>query len=273
MSAVAPSRHAVADNLAHVVGRPADSDTVRRHVRRVFQVQAQNYFDMLRMRGTTKSDLEAIVHYSGADSLRNAIEKGRGAILVSGHVGNLDLIALHIGHMPHRTTAVIERLRPAELMDFVTGLRALTGIRFVPVDHAAMAVIRALGAGDLVYVAADLDLSGGGAVVPFFGEFARMPDTYARLARRYRVPVFYGTATRLDGGTIEAGCREVALPTFTSDEAADVAGVVRAVLACLEDSIREDPGQWVMFRRVWPGPGEPTPERDPAVARTAAHQG
>lgn len=252
MAAVAPARHAIADNMSHVLGMTPDSQEVQRQVRRAFQIQAQNYVDMLRIGGTTKADLEAIVHYSGESALRAALDRGRGAILVSGHVGNLDLIALHIGHMPHDTTAVIERLQPPELMDFVTGLRAQSGIHFVPVDHAAMAVIKSLNRGDLVYVAADLDLSGGGGLVPFFGEMAHMPDTYARLARRYGVPIFYGTAARRDDGTIEAGCTEVSLPEYTSDEPADVKRVMRAVLACLEESIRQDPGQWVMFRRVWP---------------------
>jgi KDO2-lipid IV(A) lauroyltransferase len=254
---VSPGRHAVAANMRQVLGPNATPAAVRSAVRSAFRVQAQNYVDLFRMTESTRDELPRILRYANTDRLASALAGGRGAILVSGHVGNLDLVALHIGQMAHRTTAVIERLHPPELMDFVTGLRACTGVHFVPVDHAAMALLKALRRGDLVYVAADLNLSGSAISVPLFGAETVLPDAYARLARRYGVPIFFGTAARRADGSIDAGCDLVGLPEFTENAEADVRKIVEAVVGRLEDSIRADPGQWIMFRAVWPSTGTP----------------
>lgn len=250
-SLVAPRRQAVRANLRHGLGAAAPRDEISRVTRQIFRTQARNYVDLLHLRRLTARDIENLVDLEGDEEMANAVARGRGAILVSGHFANLDVAAQRLAGLGYPITAVIERIEPPSLLRMLTDLRGRAGMRFVPADEAATAVLRLLRDGELVYLSADLDVAGGGTTAVFFGEPARVPDAYARLALRRGAVLFFVKVSRRTEGRFRCVLIPVAVPESTGDRASDVAAIVDRVLTLFEAQILEDPGQWVMFRPMW----------------------
>ncbi len=252
-SLVAPRRHVVHANLRHGLGPNVSAAEIHRVSREIFRTQARNYVDLFQLRRLTARDIDALVDLEGEGDLAQAVAGGRGAILVSGHFANLDVVAQRLAALGHPITAVIERIEPAGLLRGVTDLRGRAGMRFVPADEAAGAILRILRRGELLYLSADLDVGGGGITASFFGAPTRVPDGYARLAVRRGTPLFFVRVRRIEGGRFRCALIPVELPERSGDFAADVAAAVARVLTIFEAQIRADPGQWVMFRPHWRG--------------------
>jgi KDO2-lipid IV(A) lauroyltransferase len=164
---------------------------------------------------------------------------------------------------------VVERLRPDALYRLVSQLRSTRGLRLVPADAPTVPVLRGLRDGFAVCLAADRDVTGGGVDTTFFGAPARLPDGYARLARRTGSAVVVALPIRNHDDTITVDALLVETPPPTADVEADIRAIVRAVLAVVEECVAANPGQWVMFQRVWPDArpvvGGPGPARTPVA--------
>ena len=91
-----------------------------------------------------------------------------------------------------------------------------------------------------------------GIPVPFFGRDAMTAPALAQLALKYGCPVVPCRIRRTTG----ARFRITFLPPMTlpdsGDRVADVASLMQAVNALIEDWVREEPAQWLWLHRRWP---------------------
>jgi KDO2-lipid IV(A) lauroyltransferase len=248
---LAPDRGAVRSNLAHVLGPSDDGRRLARLVPAVYANQARNYFDMFHFAGRPPAELDALVDLSGAMPAVRQLAN-TGAVAVTMHYGNLDVVAQMVARAGVRVVAVVERLQPPALFDLVCSIRARTGLELIPIDTAPLHMFRALRSAEFLVLAADRNVSGGGVAATFFGREAELPDGYARLALRAAVPLCVVHAHRLAGDRFALAVRPVAVPALTGDVHRDVRAVTGAVLAMFEPVLAEDPSQWVLFRPVWP---------------------
>src|SRR5207245_2488731 len=142
----------------------------------------------------------------------------------------------------------IEPIEPPAFLDMVTRLRTAHGLVLVPVDRGAIrALAGALGRGELVGLAVDRDVQGTGQSDRLFGRPARISHAAALLALRHRSPILPAWVRRLPGGRFHAWLGE---PIWPSGEPA---AMMARVLEPIEAAIREAPGQWVMFQRLFDG--------------------
>ncbi|HXX95156.1 MAG TPA: lysophospholipid acyltransferase family protein [Planctomycetota bacterium] len=116
---------------------------------------------------------------------------GRGAILVSAHLGNWfgGGIAVARHGIPVRT--VMYRNHAGDFMDQKVARRGDLRQTFVDEDpFSMMEVVRALRGGELVAMLGDKPWDARSALVPFFGRPARFPLGTVKLARLAGVPLF-----------------------------------------------------------------------------------
>jgi KDO2-lipid IV(A) lauroyltransferase len=250
-SLLAPRRRAVRANLRHALGVDVSEAHVRRVASQIFRTQARNYADLLHLPSLDRDAVARLVHLEGEGDLAAALAAGRGAILVSGHFANLDVVAQRIAWLGHPIVAVAERVEPPELLELLTERRGMGGMRLVPTDQAGGEVLRTLRDGGVVYLSADLDVAGGGTTARFFDAQARVPDGYARLALRRGTPLFFARVRRNEDLTFACILEPVPIPVPTGDRTRDIGAIVARALGILEAQIRADPGQWVMFRAMW----------------------
>ncbi|GAC1623565.1 MAG: lysophospholipid acyltransferase family protein [Chloroflexota bacterium] len=246
------AREGVVSNLSVVFDAPKNAPLVQKAARDAFVTDARNWVDTLRIARLSAQDISAFVDVEGWEHVERAIAGGRGAIVVTVHLGNFDLVGQVFAARGIPVTIPVERVEPSEFFDFLMERRRSQGINVVPIEKAPWAMLHALRRGEVVAIAADRQIAGRAMEVPFFGAPARLPTSPAALARRHRSPVIIAVGTRLPGG----GYHGLVLPAplhFSDDESFDERENTRRILSLLEPLIRRHAGQWLAFEPVWSG--------------------
>jgi lauroyl/myristoyl acyltransferase len=190
------------------------------------------------------------------DAVLAALEAGRGAVVVTGHIGSWEVAAkrLRAGDVP--VHLVMSQEMDAATQEFVASARSRSGVRVVLSDasvFSSLGLVRALRRNEIVAIQLDRAAGAGGVrLLPFLGAPAPFPSgpfVLARLAGSPVIPVF---APRLGRRhyRVEIG-RPVDVPR-TARAPAALDRVMGQVVAQLEEAIRRHPWQWFQFAPFWP---------------------
>lgn len=207
-------------------------------------------------------------HMEGTDGLElfeRQREAGRGAIVLTGHLGNWELggAATAASGQP---IDVVVRLMGNPLFDgYLTRTRSRLGMIVVRDRDAVRHTARALKDGHVI--AFLIDQSGlhiASSFVNFFGRPAKTPRGPAVLAIRLDVPVFFGVSLRQPDGRYHLHIREL-VTERTGDTDRDVEAILNEYSRTLESFVRQAPEQYFWQHRRWKRqPADTPPElRDP----------
>lgn len=247
---VTSARNGILANLSVVLDATPRDPAVRRAAREAFRTDAKNWVDTLRIARVSAGELERTVTADGWAHLQHALTEGRGAVLVTLHLGNFDLVGQLLLARNVKLTIPVERVNPPELFDLLTSSRRSKGIDVVPLERASWAMVRALRRGEPVAIMGDRIIAGREIVVPFFRRPARLPASPAVLARKMGAPVLVAVGIRLQSGRFRGLVEPVAIQT-TQNEEADERENTERIVRVLERIILEHPGQWLAFTPIW----------------------
>ena len=235
--------------LAHVALAFPDLDDVARHelVRNTFRHAGQSYAELGVYR-TLARDPD-YVRIEG-DALDVALARGGGAIAITGHVGNWELLAATMARRGLALTVVARKVNDPRFDALITRFRGGAGMTVLLRDDPKfLSLVRdALGRNHIVALLIDQDSRGGGVFVPFFGRPAHTPPGAAILALRTKAPVVsVFIHRRPEGGhTIVFD----AMP-IESGGAGRVTALTAQFTAAIEAAIRRSPAEWVWWHERW----------------------
>lgn len=268
-------RQMVERNLRRVYGDDLPAGDLDSRVRSVFESYGRYWHDSLRLAYLSPDEIDRGFSYEGVHHLIDPIEQGITPVCAMPHLGGWEWAAAWLTKVKGWPVAsVAERLEPPELFDWFVEYRNGLGMQIIPVGpNAAAEVAIALGAGTIVSLLCDRDITGGGIEVEFFGERTRLPGGPALLALRSGAPLVPAAAF-FEGDH----CHAVVLPALDTERRgklrADVARVTQDLAVALETLIRRAPEQWHLLQPNWPSDfdalGLDRPEwfrDDPAVKR------
>lgn len=184
------------------------------------------------------------------DAIKNS---GRGAIFVSGHFANWELMAAavvqrglvcHVAHRPPNNPLVAAR---------IGAVRRSYGLTHQAAKGRASGIqlMRALAKGECIALLCDQKY-GEGISVPLFGHAAMTTDVAPRLALRFGVPLIPSHVTRLSGANFQMHVHEE-LPLLRGEEReAAVYDGTRQINTFIEERARKAPEQWFWVHRRWP---------------------
>ena len=264
-------REVTRDHMRHVLGAHASPAAVDRAARSCVRATARGYAEFAHLPRLTPALVRAAIRSAeGLEAILEAQASGRGAILISAHLGAPEVLSHAAPAYGLRFAGIAEPLRPQRLHDLVQSVRAVPGVRYFTANLSGLREARAhLAAGGVLGLLADRDVLGSGRPYAFFGEQALMPTGAVELARRTGAPILAVWVLRERAGRYRVIVRPVPLPAATGDRAADVDSGMRVALRALEDGIRRAPGQWFALAPVWSGlaaeqtGGEHSPRRAP----------
>jgi KDO2-lipid IV(A) lauroyltransferase len=138
----------------------------------------------------------------GETCLQAALQRGKGVILLTPHLGAWELAGLYASaHYP--LTALYRPPKLAGLHDLIQMARERAGGHYVPTDQRGVrALYQALHRGEVVGILPDQipGQTGTGLFAPFFGIPAYTIVLVSRLARKTGAPVIFTYAERLPHG-------------------------------------------------------------------------
>lgn len=188
----------------------------------------------------------------GWEILDRALARGRGAIVATGHLGNFELGGRILAeHYP--VLDVVKTQRNAQFDRHLARLRHKHGIKTVPMERCAGAVLKHLRSGGVVTLLLDQDAGSAGVPTEFLGLPASTWSGAARFSIRTGCPVVPMGMLRQIDGTHVLHVGQALDPEGRTDQTGDVHNYTAAISLAVEDFIRRDPEQWFWVHRRWKG--------------------
>lgn len=261
-------RAVIADNLAHALGLPADDPAVRRAARRAFRNYGRYLAEVMRLPVLDPVEVRSRVTFHGYEQLEAARgTEGKGVVICTVHVGALDMLAPAVMTEGDKMHAVGDDTTYGRLYDHLAAVRGAFGVEVIGWRNLRRiyAVLRA--GGNLVLIC-DGPYRRGDVPVEFLGAPTTLPAGPALLSARTGAAILPVGVRRAGGDRFDAWGYPVI--RAVDDSPAEVYRATQALADALGDVIRGDPGQWYMFRPVWPQSDEARAEAAAALARARA---
>jgi len=243
--------------MRRALGQDCSEYEVRNSARKAFANYGRYWVDSFRLGSVGQIEVDAHMEEEGLVHLYDAMERGKGAILVLPHLGGWEFGGLWLAMHGIELTVVAEKLEPPELFEWFTALRAELGLTVIPLGPGAgPELTKVLRNGGAIALLSDRDLVGNGVEVEFFGEKTTLPAGPAMLAMRTGAALLPAAVYAFPDGLHKAVCMAPIPVERTDDLRSDVARITAAWAKALEGLIRRDPSQWHLFQPGWPSDKE-----------------
>ena len=190
---------------------------------------------------------EVVAEVRGHEHLEAVAAGGRGAIFMSGHFGNFELMAAFSArYCP--MDLVVKPLSNPRVDAWLMRLRKAAGFGLIRTD-AVREVYAAVRAGRGVAMLADQDARRRGVFVPFLGVPASTPIGPARIAIALGVPILMGFCRRRPDGRHEIDFEPPLVEDGRDDEAA--LRLTARHTEVLSAWVRRHPEMWFWLHRRW----------------------
>ncbi len=250
-------RKAVKENLKAIFPEKSDREICRMRLR-VFRNFAKYLVDFFRFR---KLDLEYIkrnIKIENSCYLDEALAKGKGAVILSGHIGNWELGGVVIALSGYPFWVVALEHKHKRVNDFFNFQRESKGVKVIPLRKAVRQCFNLLKENEFVALVGDRDFTERGKVLDFLGKPTLLPEGPAAFALKTGAVIAPGFMVRNKDDSFTLRFEkliEVSPDTsnrnFKNKDDEKLMELMVESKAVIERYIRQYPDQWYMFRRYW----------------------
>jgi KDO2-lipid IV(A) lauroyltransferase len=224
-----------------------------RTLRGVYRNLGHQLAEFCLMSGYTAEQASRFIEYDALEHYLAARAKGKGVLVVTGHLGAWELSSFYHSLVGYPMGLVIRRLDNPLVDEFVNRIRCLHGNRVIHKDDFARGLIASMRAGETVGILMDTNMTPPqGIFVPYFGVDACTGAGLARIALKTDASV-------LPGFLIWDEARKKYVLRFgdcmslvrTGDLEEDIRVNTAAFTKAIEDAVRGNPDQWLWMHRRW----------------------
>jgi KDO2-lipid IV(A) lauroyltransferase len=196
-------------------------------------------------------ELDRHIRIDGLENYRAAYEKGKGVLIVTGHLGNWEITSIVADRANIPVNVVYRPLDFLPLNLFFEKLRGRFGARLIPTSHAMIRIARALKKKEAVAILMDQSVDWyDGVWVDFFGRRTCTSKGMALIALKNRSPVLPVFLYRDPSGFRAVFGQEIPL-VVTGDKTKDIEANTLNYSKAIEKAIRRSPEQWFWVHRRW----------------------
>jgi len=209
--------------------------------------------EFCKMGGYSAAEASEFIRYEGLEHYLAAREKGRGVLVLTGHLGAWELSSFYHSLMGYPMSLVIRRLDNPLVDAYVNGIRSMHGNRVIHKDDFARGLLTAMHRGETVGILMDTNMTPPqGVFVPYFGVEACTATAMARVALRTDAAVLPGFLVweAAEGKYVLQFGEEVEL-VRTGDAEGDIVANTALFTATIEAYVRRYPEQWLWVHRRW----------------------
>lgn len=234
----------------------ANAEWIERVARASYEHLGRETIMMLRLASMSRADLVARTHTVNEDEARAAVARGKGVVVVAGHLGNWEIGAAMMAARGYAVDVIAKRATNPLFYERVLSARERLGVGVIDFQRATRQALHALRSGRAVAFAADQHAGRSGLWVPFFGRLASTYRGPALMALRTGAAMFLSIPLRRADGMYEITLEPIEVER-TGDMDADVLRLTQIYTRRLEAAVRANPEQYVWQHRRWrePPPG------------------
>ena len=213
--------------------------------RRMFVHFAESLWELTRLRRSIP-----VLDQSTREVFDNALAEGRGAIVISGHVGNWEILGQAIAVAGYPLTTIATPFYDPRITRWMNSWRTQFGLKILwRESNNGKAILRVLRRNEMMAFLIDQNTKTSGDYVLFFGRKAFTPTHPAALALRTGAAIIFCWHQRRGKQHRIRAERLRFAPSGDRDR--DVLNLTAVLTARLEQVIREAPEQWVWMHRRW----------------------
>jgi len=247
----AKDREAVVGNLKVVLGDSVDDRKLEETAREVFKNFAKYLVDFFRFAKIDQNEIKRLVKIEGLEHINSALEKGKGAVLLSAHIGNWELGGAALSLSGYPVNAVVLTHQNRKINDFFTRQRMSGKMRPIEIGASLKACYRVLKGNGLLALLGDRDFTKSGLAIEFFGKKALMPKGPALFGYREGAAIVPTFLVRQPDDSFRLFMEPPIFADLNEDEERAVPMLASRYIRALESCIRQYPAQWYVFRGLW----------------------
>lgn len=201
----------------------------------------------------SREQTEKQVQFDDNGLIADVLAEGKGAVFLSGHFGNWELMVYALGLLYDTSVQIIVKSQSNAYADrLMKANRELGGNKCIPMKNAARAIVAGIRKGGAVAMLVDQAVfRQKDALYPvFFGRPASTYPTPAYLALKFNIPLIAGFSVRQPDGSYK-----IEVSRVKTDDAEIERGGVELVtqrhVSLLEEYVRKYPEQWTWMHKRW----------------------
>ena len=211
-----------------------------------------NIVETVRLPYLSNDSLRAqMVIVQGEEIVKKALERGKGAIILTGHVGNWEMMVSVTPLWGYSLTVIAKELKGATVNDFWNTVRSRFGVNVLPPKNAFRPCLKTLRSNGLVGFILDQNMTRKeGVFVDFFGLPASTSPGLAYMAARSGAPVLPAFTLRREDGRHDIRVM-VPIEPPTDHHPDTIRRFTQQYTKIIEDVVRQHPEQWIWCHRRW----------------------
>lgn len=240
-------RRRMDENVAAAIGREClDGAERKKLVWRAWMNFARGVLDTAEAMYFSRGHVLSTVALEGEEHIRRALEKGRGVLALSAHLGAFTMIGPRLAAAGFPFSVVVKQPGDERFARLIDGYRAQIGVHTIsakPRREAVRGILKALRENRIVLVIAD-EFKSGDVMVDFLGLKVPAPRGPATLALRTGAVTLPMFAVRQPDGSLTLAVGAPLSPVERADLEESVVATTAVYTRHLETAIRRHPDQW-----------------------------
>lgn len=238
-------------NIRAALGSKLTEAQRKKELLEQFRHLGRNFSEILTFGKLTAEEIGRTVTIYGLERFEKIVASGKGAILLTGHYGNWELLQVVAGIRGTPIHVLARDQRHPKLNEILMRQREAHGSVAVSRGMNVRFLLKALKEGQLVGVLGDQSAGrDGGVLLPFFGRVTTVPNGAFELARRMNAYVLPCFMVRDKGSNHSIYVEEPLLEEGNSDDEI-VRNQATAYMKLLESYIERSPRQWLWQNKRW----------------------
>jgi len=246
-------------NIRHVLGNRLSKKERKRLVKACYKQQGMYAVEVFRIPSLTPELAEELVVIRNRELLDNAFKRKKGVILVTAHIGNLDLAGCSMAIRGIPVSIPARTIRSKMVGALVTRIRERTGVSLIPPHRSKDMVRQQLTENKLLVLVVDQHMGKRRSIVcEFFGKLASTSPAPARFGLETGAELVFGIIHREgNSGRHVIEFTPFELETPYNDRDRDIRHNTDRINRFLEQQILAYPEQWLWLHRRWKVHEEP----------------
>lgn len=247
-------RRVTIENMERAYPEKSDPDEIKTLARKVFAGFSRLFLEVCWSMKSDPATLARHIDRTDVRYIKEALAGGKGVLILSGHLGNWELLPYVPSLENIQNHAVYRPLDFAPMDHLVRFLRSRCGTGLIPASNALRKIVATLRKNEVIGLLVDQNSDPhNGVAVKFFDQWTYGTKGLALIARHTGAPVLPGFLVRENNGF-----RFVSGPAipfiYTGDTRIDIEVNTQAYNRVIEEMVRKYPEQWFWVHRRWKTP-------------------
>lgn len=228
-----------------------DERRVQAIAKQCFQNLGKTLVEFMQFPKLNAEQIHRYVTLEGSEHVQEALAHGKGAIILTAHFGNWELLAASISATVAPLTPIVRQLRSPRLNAIVSNYRQKAGYATIDRDTGIRHALRCLKRNQLLGIVADVDTAVNGVFVDFFGRHAHTPYSPVAIAQKTGAAILPAFIIRQADGSHRAIIQPPMPLKLTHAKQKDLVRNTQEFTKIIESYIRRYPAQWIWMHQRW----------------------